>query len=496
MIEFEAHEHLLRDLGSANGTFLNGKRVNAAALRHGDVIRVGGTSFEFDTMGGSRTERHQKVRIGDEAPPSVLATVQLSIDSPPFDTVSAASGVEELSRALQKYKLVYQANEVITRLSKPAEFFAVILEQLFETLHADNGLVVLGPDPDHVTVAATRTKIPRALVLSRTVLRRVYEQKEALLIEDALLDHRLYGADSVIGTPVRSLLCVPLAFGDKVTGIVQIESHHRNNAFNQADLEVVAAIGRRAAIALENVRQLEEQRTAALRVELSRYLASDRVEERIERSEWLDPASSKKVTVLACRISDRALLLTPNGADQTLLAVNSCLDRIASVVFRHRGTLGRMSEAGAVAFWGAPDAQPDASQRAVLCGLELVAPEAQQELRAGSPRMPLPAFAIGLHRGEAIVGYVGSALRKDYAAIGPTVERAIALSKEAEVGSLLVSEELHQELGPALAGHWRGADATPRRGTASGPATARAFVAQGIRTTEEEVEVTLSIENE
>src|SRR5512146_3234241 len=45
----------LMDLGSTNGTFLNGVRVRAARLRDGDEIRVGAaTAFRFSTSADAR----------------------------------------------------------------------------------------------------------------------------------------------------------------------------------------------------------------------------------------------------------------------------------------------------------------------------------------------------------------------------------------------------------------------------------------------------------
>jgi pSer/pThr/pTyr-binding forkhead associated (FHA) protein len=59
----EAGEYVLRDLGSNNGTFLNGRPVRSASLRDGDVIRVGLTELEFsfaDDGGACRTHARSR----------------------------------------------------------------------------------------------------------------------------------------------------------------------------------------------------------------------------------------------------------------------------------------------------------------------------------------------------------------------------------------------------------------------------------------------------
>lgn len=50
-------EFRIRDLGSTNGTFLNGSQVTEYALRHGDWIQVGGCviRFEMERIAGTAT---------------------------------------------------------------------------------------------------------------------------------------------------------------------------------------------------------------------------------------------------------------------------------------------------------------------------------------------------------------------------------------------------------------------------------------------------------
>src|SRR5262245_37724966 len=96
-IEFEANEFLVRDLRSANGTYLNNKRVNAAALRHGDVIGVGTVTFTFQAW--SPAPRELSTISG------AVSSGRPALGKTPFDSVDTGSGAARMGQALEKYKL-------------------------------------------------------------------------------------------------------------------------------------------------------------------------------------------------------------------------------------------------------------------------------------------------------------------------------------------------------------------------------------------------------
>lgn len=63
--EFAADEDffLVRDLGSQNGTFVNGRRVLEAKLRDGDEVRIGGTRIKVELQGRVRRPGRARWRV-------------------------------------------------------------------------------------------------------------------------------------------------------------------------------------------------------------------------------------------------------------------------------------------------------------------------------------------------------------------------------------------------------------------------------------------------
>lgn len=90
--------------------------------------------------------------------------------------------------------------------------------------------------------------------VSRSVVERVARQGDPILTSDAQTDDRFSMRQSVLSLGLRSILCVPLAIKDDVTGVVYVDNRLQSGIFTQEDLDLLNAIASSAAIAIENAR--------------------------------------------------------------------------------------------------------------------------------------------------------------------------------------------------------------------------------------------------
>ena len=93
-----------------------------------------------------------------------------------------------------------------------------------------------------------------------------------------------------------------------------------------------------------------------------------------------------------------------------------------------------------MAIFGAPTASPTDAMNAVKTAVAMqkrLTPLNEELHTAGYGQI---AIGIGLHTGEATIGYIGSDKRSEYTAIGDTVNLASRLESNAKGGEILISE--------------------------------------------------------
>ncbi len=130
---------------------------------------------------------------------------------------------------------------------------------------------------------------------------------------------------------------------------------------------------------------------------------------------------------------------------ETLFKVlNSYLSLAAQAVLEEEGTLDKFLGDAVMAFWNAPDAQPDHALRAVRAALAM---RRTIEAHRGSLELHHQLhFSVGITTGPAIVGNVGTSELFNYTAIGDTVNLAQRLESIAEPGQIFLSEATYREV--------------------------------------------------
>src|SRR6185369_2152393 len=179
---------VLKDLGSANGTYLNGNRVERdSPLRPGDRIRLGDTEIVFETT------EHQTDKLLAVADSKFSATIAIPIHD--IDESPQAVDIEKLTT------LNLLARELIE--DRPMEeLFGFIVDRVMQHLRPSRAaLGLLGPDGrsfKNVEVRRQDANDSSELTISHTLLSEVVEEKKALAYMDVTVDEKLSRAQSII----------------------------------------------------------------------------------------------------------------------------------------------------------------------------------------------------------------------------------------------------------------------------------------------------------
>lgn len=239
---------VLKDLGSANGTYLNGSRVERdTALKPGDRIRLGDTEIVFEAR-----ERNTD-RIIAVTEPSPCPTISIPI-------ADLGEGIEAQDPArLQTLTLL--AGELIE--DRPTDqLFGFIVDRVMDHLHPSRAAIaLLGPDGRSFTKVEVRRQDESygdELTISHTLLTEVVEEKKALAFVDVSVDEKLRLAQSIISQGIHSILCAPLLIGGSVAGVLYVDFLFTQRSISEEDVRLVAQIARFAATKLETTRLREE----------------------------------------------------------------------------------------------------------------------------------------------------------------------------------------------------------------------------------------------
>ncbi len=133
-----------------------------------------------------------------------------------------------------------------------------IVDLLAEALGSDRAQLLLG-GREALRVAADHPAGTGALPWSRTLVRRVLTDGEAVLVRDGDDPAHRGPHASLVTSPFRSTLAAPLATAEGVAGLVVLEAHDAGR-FTEADLEVVATVARQAGLALRTIGALSTVR--------------------------------------------------------------------------------------------------------------------------------------------------------------------------------------------------------------------------------------------
>jgi sigma-B regulation protein RsbU (phosphoserine phosphatase) len=261
----------LKDLGSTRGTFVGGERLTQpATLKDGDTLQIGELLLCFSS-------RLVQIQDGDDEQSTVYAAIDvLNQSDRHFPLVKPEAKFRALRLIGQELGGTLVLSEVLDR----------IFNSLFEIFpRAERGFVLLkDPTSDALLpeIIRSRTGPAGELKISKTVLNRVLNDRQAILSKDLAQEYP--DSASVSDSKIRSLMCVPLFDADrKAVGIMQIDTRDGRGRFEQDDLDLLAAVATQISVAVQNAqlhKALIKQREMEHELQFARQVMQSLLPER------------------------------------------------------------------------------------------------------------------------------------------------------------------------------------------------------------------------
>ena len=253
--------YFIEDLKSRNGTYVNGNRITeATALADNARIKVCEYLFTF----------HSEVVKPPSKPAIDLVVTEGKGDSATIMTTLDASTSDGLSgiivevRPEVKLRAMLEISRSLGTVLRVDDLLPKILDSLFKIFpQADRGFILLKDEEKNKLIPKAiknrREQGDDSLRVSRTIVKQVMENGQAMLLADASSDQQFNMSQSIADFRIRSIMCVPLMNqASKATGIIQVYTEDQRHKFTQEDLDLLLSVASTAGIALENARMHEE----------------------------------------------------------------------------------------------------------------------------------------------------------------------------------------------------------------------------------------------
>jgi HD-GYP domain-containing protein (c-di-GMP phosphodiesterase class II) len=248
---------VLRDLGSMNGTELNGVRIGRTPqrVRQGDSIRVGNIDLRIEVLHGQPST----IRIEGQRSVQVEATSKRSWDE-------AVEGFDISDERWQKdgkaFLQLMRAGYRLAHTTSPDEQFQRVLHETVVFFQAQRGGIFLADSNGKLEIRSTANikAYPNSdRKMSKTPAQRAFAARESVLFKDCMQSAELQVSESVVNGSMTSIICAVLRSPERVLGVLHLDRSMAQDEFTETDLYLADSLAAALALAVERLQLVEQQ---------------------------------------------------------------------------------------------------------------------------------------------------------------------------------------------------------------------------------------------
>jgi len=452
----------IEDLGSKNGTQVNERLVtHAQVLQNGDIVWLGNVSLVVLLTSFSPTSITTPTSSVETAEQrTILHNVQ-QLQQRWIEADSKEGDISNKDKTIARLKDLVDIAKNLCAATSIQEIFSQVQQVVFRYLDSIDRLALLidvsGSGHLELINAASRNVSQQENLaadgswISRSICQKVFDEKVVIQTADTQKDERFSGEHSILVKGIRSAMAVPLWDENKVVGVLYADAHLSSYHWareGEEDLSFFSALANLVASSVQRWLLVDKLKAEeVIRHRLERYHSPAVVQQLISVGGLPDgrllPTESEISILFADLVGFTAISeqLKPTEIAQLL---NNLFEEMLQEVFGYGGTLDKYIGDCIMAFFGAPEPQPDHANRATSAAKGMLTRLEKLNLN-GFWEEPLQ-LRIAINSGKAVVGDVGSSQRVDYTALGATINLAARMEAVCPPGECVISEVTYKML--------------------------------------------------
>lgn len=437
----------IEDLGSANGTRIEGKEIARnikVELKPGQLVRISGTELVIEESASvaesSDTWNPNETVIADRIDFTQAIDIRETIDAscPAFDSDHLIDAVQA-----QGLALLYEQAINFNDLTVVDELLQTVIEQLMSMIPgANRGALLLTDETSHELLLKAHIPAGEPSV-SLTLAHEAMSRRQGFICRKPSSPTL-----SQVFHHIESAMYVPLVWRQRVLGVACLDNSEQDASFKMDDLRVMLAVAHQAAGVVALAQLQEEARVnAAL---LSRLLTNfspkirDQLLARAHHGRLRLGGERSEVVLLSSDIRGFTQLTNKMDADDVVELLNDYFSALVDALFKHDGTIDKFLGDGILAVFGSPEPDPMRHTKAIHAAVAMQAAMQTVTARRRSNGLVTCDIGIGIHCGEVLHGFIGSSDRMELTVIGDAVNWTSRYSNGAGPGETLISPAIHQ----------------------------------------------------